>query len=59
LNLKWLEGVSDRVITQHSKEDHMSVIGPSCNLPSAWPLLEPVVFKTLGIVKKKAPPQGG
>ena len=24
-----------------------------------WPLLEPVVFKTLGIVKKKAPPQSG
>jgi hypothetical protein len=35
LNLKWLEGVSDRVITQHSKEDHMSVIGPSCSLPSS------------------------
>jgi hypothetical protein len=26
---------------------------------AAWPLLEPVVFKTLGIVKKKAPPQSG
>jgi hypothetical protein len=23
------------VITQHSKEDHMSVIGPSCTLPSS------------------------
>ena len=26
---------------------------------AAWPLLEPAVFKTLGIVKKKALPQGG
>jgi len=26
---------------------------------AAWPLLEPVVFKTLGIVKKKTLPQGG
>jgi hypothetical protein len=33
LNLKWLEGVSDRVITQHVGEDHMSVIGPTCRLP--------------------------
>jgi hypothetical protein len=34
LNLKWLEGVSDRVIEQHLGEDHMSVIGPSCGPPS-------------------------
>jgi hypothetical protein len=34
LNLKWLEWVSDRVITQHSEEDHMSVIGPYRSLPS-------------------------
>jgi hypothetical protein len=34
LNLKWLEGVSDRAITQQPDEHHMSVIGPSCQLPS-------------------------
>jgi hypothetical protein len=34
LNLKWLEGVSDRAINQQPDEHHMSVIGPSCQLPS-------------------------
>jgi len=45
----------------------MSVIGPSCTLmiaaswltttAASWPLLEPAVFKTMGIVKKKGASQ--
>src|SRR3569623_1836572 len=34
LNLKWLEGVAIRSMTHKLQENHMSVIGPSCNLPS-------------------------
>jgi hypothetical protein len=34
LNLKWLEGVAIRSMTHKLEENHMSVIGPSCNLPS-------------------------
>jgi hypothetical protein len=34
LNLKWLEGVAIQSMTHKLEENHMSVIGPSCNLPS-------------------------
>jgi hypothetical protein len=34
LNLKWLEGVAVRSTAHKHEENHMSVIGPSCNLPS-------------------------
>jgi hypothetical protein len=34
LNLKWLEGVAIGSATHKHEENHMSVIGPSCNLPS-------------------------
>jgi hypothetical protein len=34
LNLKWLEGVAIGSETHKHEENHMSVIGPSCSLPS-------------------------
>jgi hypothetical protein len=34
LNLKWLEGVAIGSVAHKHEENHMSVIGPSCNLPS-------------------------